>query len=186
MTTTETFTGQIIDFANPELADISILDIAHSLSLQCRYNGHCPTHYSVAQHSVHVADLMEQTGYNQEWQFHGLMHDAHEAYIGDMITPLKMLPDLGAAFKKVDDTWTKIVANKYEIGMAKAKVHTVKQFDLILLATEARDFMPSKGKSWSHGVDEKFLGEQIIPWSAQDAKTEFLYRFEKLFCPSRW
>lgn len=68
---------------------VSIADIAHSLSRQCRFNGHVGHFYSVARHSVWVADRIHQQGHSPLLQLTGLLHDAAEAYLGDMIRPLK-------------------------------------------------------------------------------------------------
>ena len=79
-----TASGRLVDPFNLRLEDIAIEDIAHSLSMQCRFNGHCARFYSVAEHSVLVSRLVLPK--NRLW---GLLHDAQEAYLGDIITPIK-------------------------------------------------------------------------------------------------
>ena len=70
-------------------------DIAESLGKLCRFNGHCNTFYSVAQHCFHVSRLLDDAhkhaAHNVEIRLYGLLHDAHESFIGDMIQPLKSL-----------------------------------------------------------------------------------------------
>ena len=86
---TLTYTGKTYHFSDPKDEDIDIVDIAHALSLLCRYNGATEDFYSVAEHSVIVSRLV-----SPEFAFEGLMHDAAEAYCGDVISPLKrMLAD---------------------------------------------------------------------------------------------
>ncbi|HWR22837.1 MAG TPA: phosphohydrolase [Feifaniaceae bacterium] len=70
-------------------ADIRIGDIAHALSLICRANGHFKAFYSVAQHSVHCALEAAACGLSRQTQLHCLMHDAAEAYLGDVTRPVK-------------------------------------------------------------------------------------------------
>lgn len=84
-----TFMGKMIDPFNPDPQMINIVDIAHSLSNLCRWNGHTMRFYSVAQHSIFVASLMEKP----EDKFAGLLHDASEAYLTDLPRPLKMRMD---------------------------------------------------------------------------------------------
>lgn len=80
------------DFIPAQLmsADVCITDIVHALSLICRFGGHTSEHYSVAQHSLLVARILAALGASPEVQLAGLMHDAHEAYIGDIPTPIKI------------------------------------------------------------------------------------------------
>ena len=86
MNTVETFSGRIVDPLNLKVEDIHIVDIARPLERICRYGGHVKEHYSVAQHCVHVA-TMARGNPNRIRQ--ALLHDAAEAYLGDMVSPLK-------------------------------------------------------------------------------------------------
>lgn len=113
-----TSTGLMIDISRPVIDDIQILDIAHALSNICRYVGHCHDFYSVAEHSVLVSHMVPRQ--HAMW---GLMHDASEAYLGDVSTPLKrQLP----AYKSLEAAWMSAVAKKFglpypysdEIGIA--------------------------------------------------------------------
>ena len=105
----QTFTGKKIDLINPTREMVDIEDIAHSLSMICRYNGHCRDFYSVAEHSVMVEAMGSQIMLRREAERNSdrlsappkltseivqqslalLLHDAAEAYIGDLTTPLK-------------------------------------------------------------------------------------------------
>lgn len=81
--------GEYVDLLNPDPAKIHAPDIAHHLGMLCRYGGGVSRFYSVAEHSVLVADLLEWQGQPSEVVLAGLLHDAAEAYVGDMIAPLK-------------------------------------------------------------------------------------------------
>lgn len=80
----QTYTGRAFDLNDPQPQQVSIEDIAHALSLICRFTGHCGKFYSVAEHSVLVSRYCQ-------WPTEGLMHDAAEAYVGDVSNPLKRL-----------------------------------------------------------------------------------------------
>lgn len=99
----ETASGMEFDVVNP-LPEMFVLDdIARSLSHICRYNGHVPSFYSVAEHSVRVAWQLRFWGCSLDVQMSGLLHDAAEAYVGDMVRPLKRLALLGGAHKEMED-----------------------------------------------------------------------------------
>lgn len=83
--TIRTFTGKYFDPFNPDPDLICIEDIAHALSLQCRFSGHTHVHYSVARHSLNVLLLCEK----KEYRLQALLHDASEAYLVDIPTPIK-------------------------------------------------------------------------------------------------
>ena len=99
----QTVSGRWVNPFDPDPDQIDIGDIARALANQCRFGGHCRVFYSVAQHSVIVSELVEQRGGDAEDVFAALMHDASEAYLGDMPHPLKHRSPLGAAFKEAED-----------------------------------------------------------------------------------
>lgn len=84
MTWVQTYKGHKFDFRDIQNSVIDLEDIAHSLSMQCRFNGHTKQFYSVADHSVNVSRTLPE-----EYALWGLLHDASEAYIGDLVRPLK-------------------------------------------------------------------------------------------------
>ena len=84
-----TFTGRMVNVADPDESTIHIDDIAHHLSIIGRWGGSAKRHYSVAEHSCWVSWIAEEICPGAG--LHGLLHDAHEAYVGDIITPLKKL-----------------------------------------------------------------------------------------------
>ncbi len=86
-----TFNKILFDPINASSDDILIEDIAHSLSMLCRANGHMPTFYSVGQHSINCMNEAKARGYSRKIQFACLLHDASEAYLSDVIRPVKCL-----------------------------------------------------------------------------------------------
>ncbi len=106
--TMRTFSGKLIDPFAMTAKDVDLLDIAHSLSRQCRFNGHTQGHLSVARHSINVADWVERNGGTTDEIIAAILHDAAEAYIGDLIRPLKKRPEF-EFFRQLDDTITGVI-----------------------------------------------------------------------------
>lgn len=96
----------IIDFT-PEMVDVA--DISQSISLICRYNGHVPYFYSVAEHSVRVAFWLRENGFSAEECLTGLLHDASEAYVGDMVRPLKRVEAVAGEHQKIESHISEVI-----------------------------------------------------------------------------
>ena len=128
----QTYTGREYNFDKLRPDDICIEDIAHSLSNICRFNGHCRTFYSVASHSMMVSDICQPE--NKLW---GLLHDAGEAFIGDMLWGLKHgFPEIGKAFMALEEQILMVVAEKYRLPWPIP--NDVREADRIALAIETR------------------------------------------------
>jgi hypothetical protein len=165
-----TATGGFFNFDEPEQNVFNIRDIAHALSRICRFTGHTSRHYSVAQHSVMVSHIVPP-----KFALQGLMHDGSEAYLGDVSSPLKrLLPDYRRIEKRVE------AALFSAFGLPDQLDESVKKADMILLATERRDFMPVTWDKWECLTGVQPLEKKIIPWSNDGAKLAFLTRFEEL------
>jgi uncharacterized protein len=93
----QTYTGKQFWPLSPLPEDIVIEDIAHALSMQCRFGGHVRTFYSVAQHSVHVSLLVEP-----QYALWGLLHDAAEAYLVDLPRPIKKFSEMGLLYQEIE------------------------------------------------------------------------------------
>ena len=124
-------------------------DIAWSLANQCRFNGHTKQFYSVAEHSLGVARLLPMP-----LQTYGLLHDAHEAYVGDLVQPLKDIlfkdPALGALWKRIEHGIDRAVYAKAELPMPTAEeAAQVKTADLRMLRTERRQLFPDHTEPWA-------------------------------------
>lgn len=114
----QTYTGKHFYPLNPKSEDICIEDIAHSLSQICRYNGHTNQFYSVAKHSILLSYLAEDYGIDSEGQLYYLMHDAHEAYVGDMTMPMKYnlrILGLYKVYNKIVKKIDKVIFKKFNI-----------------------------------------------------------------------
>lgn len=167
VTTMQTFTGKLIDLAQFSEEDVRLPDIAHALSIINRFTGHSKVPYSVAQHSVAVSLLASPE--NALW---GLLHDASEAYLGDMATPLKsMLPGYRELEEHVQRTIAKVFRLRWPMPAE------VKQADLRALVTEKRDLI-SCDHDW--GIDVQPASSPITPYCWQQAKQLFENRYREL------
>lgn len=168
---TPSVTGKVIDFTNIDPSSIDILDIAHSLSLQCRYNGNCRAFYSVAQHSV-LMSTWSLPGH----PFTRLMHDAEEFAIGDIISPVKEYID-SPLLRELGDNITYAIFKKYNVPPIDTNIHIA---DNIMLATERRDIMARCSRGWK--IKEQPYKEKIKKgWSPEFAEQLFLIRFKLLY-----
>ena len=164
----QTATGQQFWPMDPLHEEIEIEDIAHALSLICRYAGHCSHFYSVAQHSVILAHFVPN-----HLQLMGLLHDASEAYISDIPKPAKnFLPDYEVAEKNIE----KAISEKFKLPFPMPA--EVKHMDTVMLKTEVRDLMLIPPKDWNIPKDIPVLEETIVPWSADKAKFMFQLHYD--------
>ena len=155
--------GQYFNFERPDECEFDIEDIACGLANTCRFGGQCPEFYSVAEHSVYVSMLVPE-----ELRWFGLMHDAAEAFIGDMPKPLKeMLPDYKAVEARVEAA----VADRF--GLPHKMPPEIKRADIIMLRTEQQQLMRNHDTwHWTFGFEPAELTIQRL--SPADAKVFFL------------
>lgn len=164
----QTYTGRQFFPLDPDPESIDIRDIAHSLSLQCRFNGHCLEFYSVAQHSVSVSRILP--AHLARW---GLLHDAAEAYLSDLPRPVKqVMPQ----YREQEESLLETIAARF--GLEWPLPQEVLVADTRLLATEARDLMAEPPMGWGLGVEP--LDERVEPWPAGRAEEEFLGLYSEL------
>ncbi len=150
----ETRSGKRVDYFNPDPDTIDIEDIAYALANQCRYNGHSAMFYSVAEHSVAVARLVPK-----QFQLLALLHDAAEAYVGDIPSPLKQ--HLGG-FKDIEDGIAQTIYKKYGVWeQALESYDIIKRADMQQLCTEAAVLLPSGGRDWA-------MWSGPVKWNPED------------------
>lgn len=182
--------GNLIDFDAPRPDSIDIRDVAHHLSLICRYVGGVPTMYSVAQHSV-IVSLVAPV----EWDLEALMHDAPEAYVGDMTHHLKRMLDADnplpgtspptSLFSMVHDGIEAAIWARFPHLKPGWHPH-VGPADYAAYEAEVRDLFPktrdAPGDERECGATREMVARigRIEPWTSTRAEKEFLDRWERL------
>lgn len=169
-----TYSGKKIVVREFKKEDVSIVDIAHSLSNICRFTGHVKEFYSVAQHSVLVCDHVDTL----EEKRAALLHDATEAYLNDLSSPIKASIQLGE-YKKLEDYYHNVINDRFNLD--KGNTPNIKKADLEALFTEKRDILLHPNADWGWGDEIIRWKETIIPLGPKQAKILFLKRFRDLF-----
>lgn len=166
-----TFTGRIVEPFKLSMSDIDMLDIAKSLSNQCRYLGHLSTFYSVAQHCSIGSMALKEKGYGIELQKGFLLHDASEAYLCDMPSPIKSHP----AMREYMDYEKGLVSMIYErYGVVESRVdQIVGWMDLKMMYTEKRDLIHTQDV-WNGEEGVEPLEDAIVPLSSDDACAQYI------------
>jgi 5'-deoxynucleotidase YfbR-like HD superfamily hydrolase len=182
MATLETVSGRKIDVSNPNPNDIVIEDIAWALSRMPRFSGHSIpyTPYSVAQHCIQVAEELKEHG--PGIQLLGLLHDAAEAYINDLPSPVKHIPEIHAVIKKLEDSLMTAIYTSLKITPPTEQEEAlIKIADKTQQAVEAYNFMYSRGKDWNlPEVSFTKLQEFREPMTSIDSYHKFLSYFQDL------
>jgi len=167
MTWIQTYTGGQFDPLNPRTEDVNIIDIAHALSMKCRYTGHAPQFYSVAQHSVLASMFCSDSRA-------ALMHDGGEAYLPDVARPIKQyLP----GFMEMEDAVLSVIFDAFKVK-SLILPDCVHEIDLRLLASEW-GWMGWPRLDWMESIERVPLN--FVSWSPGMAKVLFLRRFLVLF-----
>lgn len=175
----------------PQASDVDIHDIAQNLSLQVRFNGSCGP-YTTAEHSVHCHDEAVRRKLPADWCLMILLHDAHEAYIGDIVTPMTnalgcILVDMGYTN---DDAAAKTALNRIRNRSDQAiflalgvpnnlpgeAYHQLREIDAAAMMTERDALQPNQPEAWGAYENLTRLSFQPACWSADVAKDQFLQR----------
>jgi 5'-deoxynucleotidase YfbR-like HD superfamily hydrolase len=161
-------------------SEIDIEDIAHALARICRFNGHLRYHYSVAEHSVNVAEELKLRGASKELRLFGLLHDASEAYIADIPRPLK---DWIPEYLEIEKDLQRKIIEKVVFDvmgvykLSKEEMNLLNHVDSLLAKYEAQEYM---GKySWNES-EEKLLIRLTHPMSHNVAQRAFLGEYSYL------
>lgn len=165
-----TFSGQSVWPLDQDPGDIDLQDIAHALSLLCRFNGHVTRFYSVAQHSVLVSLAVPA-----ELGLWALLHDASEAYLCDVPRPVKLLPEF-QPYRDAEANLQGVINERF--GLVGAMPAEVEVADNLLLAAEIRDLMP--GLVDDHWRRRAGAWPLVVPIGPERAEAQFLARYADL------
>lgn len=210
----ETVSGHRINPSDPQPTSIDIHDIAWSLSRQPRFAGHTITEipYNVAQHSVYVADLVlriiedkqlyatflsDISDVTDDHLFHidtderkslylkALLHDAHEAYTGDIPSPIKRIPELTETLKLIEMRLDHAIRTRFELDeLTDSEKIIIKYADKLAQAIEAYQFMPSRGLSWNLPTPSILMLQQFpMPISPKDSYNRFMNAYVSASSP---
>lgn len=183
----QTYTGKRFWPISPDPDHLDIQDIAHALSMLCRFNGHCLKYYSVAQHSFYVSVLLDRTFTDNEFLVDndasrlqwaemimwGLLHDVAEAYLTDVPSPVKeLIPD----FRNIESKIMQAAAAKW--GLSLPVPELIKVADMMMLHAEKEQLMCESPDDWHLPYPPADI--DIWPWDPPNAKAWFLMRFDLL------
>jgi hypothetical protein len=165
--TIRTQSGIYFNFVNPTLDMIKLEDIIHALSNICRFGGHCPFFYSVAEHLVRCHDFASIYQFSLEERIAILCHDFAEAYVGDMTKPLKnLLPE----FSQIEERVNLLIEQKFNVNLS---LPAVKEVDLTLLFAERDALFPNDEVVWTgENKSHNYKIEDYVGWNPEVAKEE--------------
>lgn len=165
----QTHTGLAFYPLDPRPEEVDIEDIAHALSLQCRYTGHVNTFYSVAEHCVHASYLVPE-----EHALVALLHDASEAYLSDIARPVKHTL---ADYKRIEEGLERAVCTRFDLPYPYPDI--VKKVDTDLLFAERRQLFDHPAPFlWTD--EREAPNVNIRAWDWRTAKMHFLTRYYEL------
>lgn len=174
----ETYSGTMFDILDPRPEQFTIEDIAHSLSMLCRFTGHVKYFYSVGQHSWLGSYIVPA---NNALEF--LLHDASEAFIGDMNRPLKHLTAAGPAYQEIEERVMRVIREKFHLPEVQSEA--IHQVDNQMLYAEKEQLMGNG--VWTKQMIQGCQAEDrtaakvfIYEMSPKEVEKQFLSRFDFL------
>ena len=180
--------GRRLDILSPSPLDIEIEDIAHGLARVTRWNGQTKGTYglSVAQHSLLVEEILSRNApqLTQKWRLAGLIHDAPEYVIGDMITPFKAA--LGPLYLQIEARLQEAVHIRFGLPaeLPPGIIHSIKRADRMaafIEATQIAGFADAEAKKLFSKPRGTPADYKLIPLPPEKAAKAFLRRFDLLF-----
>lgn len=173
-----TYTGKKFYPLDPRPEDIDIVDIAHSLSSLVRFTGHSEKFYTVAEHSIHCANVAKKLGYSTLIQLYALLHDASESVVNDVSRPAKQhLPD----YKKMENSIMEVIWKT--VGLpppTEEDYKLVKIIDNTLLLNEMMQLMPSSNITLPNVEHEIVSVDLSEEYTRQEVKGTFLMKYAEL------
>lgn len=162
--------GHYVDLINPDPASIEIKSIAAALSKICRFGGHSPKFYSVAEHCIHATEMALVDGLPHDAVKAVFLHDAAEAYVGDMVKPLKItMPGYGVAEQRIES------AVELAFGVDFDAWHDlIKVYDRAMLKAEKTVMWPEDVEKWAGFGEVGLRPVSFGFWSPADAQERFL------------
>jgi hypothetical protein len=177
----QTASGRFFSLEAPAPDMIVLSDVAFALSNLVRYTGHVRA-YSVAQHCLHVAERVEAAGHDRDVVLAALLHDAPEAFVGDVSSPLKRL--LGDTYRTIEHRVARAVAERFDVDVALFKHEAVVEADMRMLATEAAQLLGPPPQPWGlPAFATPYPDLHITVMSAPQAEGAYLEALRELGAP---
>lgn len=174
--------GHYVDLANPDPSTIEIKSIAAALSKICRFGGHCPQFYSVAEHVVHATALACSEGYAGDALIAVLLHDAAEAYLGDMVKPLKvMMPEYVQAESRIEEAIELVFKVDFRYWQ-----DVIKRFDRAMLKVEKVTMWPDDREKWAGFSEIEDREVSLMFWEPRVAEMQFMAMARTLLLPGAY
>lgn len=172
----ETYIGKFYAI-DPRVEEVNLEDIAHGLSLICRYTGQCTHFYSVAQHCLNVYRDLEEQGYDLDIQLWGLLHDATEVYISDLPTPFKVeMPEYNAFEKNIE----KVIYEKFGLDYPDEETYKIiKNSDREVLCNEVELIMRNEG-DWASKYPHKKIDIDVSFRDMKEVEIEYFNMVKEL------
>jgi hypothetical protein len=171
-----TFGGTKFYPLEPFPSEIKIEDIAHSLALQCRFNGHCKNFYSVAEHSLIISSEILKAKNDKKLALMGLLHDASEAYLGDIIRPIKY-ENMMSGYRAAEVLLQTMIYERF--GLPATEPQTIREYDISLLALEIKEL--TSFPNFEIAVSAKINIHLEVQLTPVEAERNFLRKFNELY-----
>lgn len=190
-----TYTGKIYDAGRPDASVVDVADVAHSLSMTCRYGGHASDFYSVAEHSVLVyregsrifndklsyTDSTPSREKMRSLSLALLLHDAPEVYLDDAVSPFKERDDM-AWYRDLEEQWMRAICAAFAIGgeVDRSDWDVVRRVDRQVRDSEMAFLFPHAPRDVRSSWGFDYGGLPLKCWSPAMAKRTFLYTFNQI------
>lgn len=185
----QTFSGRRFYPLDPKASDVELIDVAHGLAMTCRYGGQCNQFYSVAEHCVLVSEIVERHARNaghhpdevRRLAQLALMHDSAEAYIGDMIRPLKHQAEM-SEFRRAEVAIELCIAEAFGLHWTPEAHQIVKRIDDRILVDEITHLMARPEEYLETPLLRELspLGAEFRCLGPAEAQREFMARWMEL------
>lgn len=176
----KTASGIYFDFSSPSIDKVYIGDIATALSKICRFGGQLPGNlfYTVAEHCVHCVKLAMKDGVTDKKILLAiLLHDATEAYCGDVVKPLKNL--VGEAYQQIEKRVENVIAETFDVDF-DANHSIIKKYDIEMLIAEKKRLFNNPSELWNDEENIRVVEVDFKLYSPKNGKAKFLKMYKKL------
>lgn len=162
--------GSYFDLLEPRPDQFTLADIAGALSKICRFGGQIEKFYSVAEHSLHCAEQGRLDGLPLDTQAALLLHDAAEAFIGDVVKPLKIML---AEYAEIETRVEAVIAEKFTIDFRREK-YSVSKIDHEMLIAERKALFSADDVEWCGEKEVRQIEPWLECWLPEQAEAQFL------------